>query len=110
MADVREITAEEFDTEVLESDLPYLVDLWAPWCGPCHMVAPIVEKIAEKYAGQIKVAKLNIDEAPQIASKYGVRGIPMLFIFKDGEIAERAIGVQPEEELAAMVERVLQPQ
>ena len=107
MADVRDISAEEFHTEVLESDQPYLIDLWAPWCGPCQMVAPIVEAIAEKYAGRIKVGKLNVDEAPQIASRYGVRSIPSLFIFKNGEIAERAVGVQPEEELAALVDRVL---
>lgn len=110
MADIRELTAADFDMEVLQADQPVLIDLWAPWCGPCHMVAPIVEKIAAKYAGKIKVTKLNVDEAPEIASRYGVRGIPMLFIFKDGEIVERAVGVQPEEELSAMVDRVLQPQ
>ena len=107
MADVLEISAEEFDTEVLASDLPYLIDLWAPWCGPCYMVVPIIEAIAEKYAGQIKVGRLNVDEAPEIAMSYGIRSIPTLLIFKDGEIAERAVGVQPEEQLAAMVDRVL---
>ncbi len=107
MAEVHEIDAAEFDTEVLASDLPYLVDLWAPWCGPCTMVAPIVEKIAERYTGKIKVGKLNVDEAPQIAMKYGVRAIPTFLIFKDGEVAERGIGLQPEEELAAVVDRVL---
>ncbi len=107
MAKVHEIDATEFDTEVLASDLPYLVDLWAPWCGPCVMVAPIVEKIAERYTGKIKVGKLNVDEAPQIAMKYGVRAIPTFLIFKDGEVAERGIGLQPEEELATVVDRVL---
>ena len=107
MAEVPEIDAAEFDTEVLASDLPYLIDLWAPWCGPCVMVAPIVEKIAERYTGKIKVGKLNVDEAPQIAMKYGVRAIPTFLIFKDGEVAERGIGLQPEEELAAVVDRVL---
>ena len=107
MAKVHEIDAAEFDTEVLASDLPYLVDLWAPWCGPCVMVAPIVEKIAERYTGKIKVGKLNVDEAPQIAMKYGVRAIPTFLIFKDGEVAERGIGLQPEEQLAAVVDRVL---
>ncbi len=110
MADVREITAADFDTEVLQSDLPVLIDLWAPWCGPCVMVAPIVDKIAERYAGRIKVGRLNIDEAPQIAMRYGVRAIPTFLIFKDGEVAERGIGLQPEEQLAAVVDRVLPSQ
>ncbi len=107
MADVPEISAAEFDTEVLASDLPYLIDLWAPWCGPCVMVAPIVDKIAERYAGKIKVGRLNVDQAPQIAMQYGVRAIPTFLIFKDGEVVERGIGLQPEEQLAAVVDRAL---
>ena len=107
MATVREISADEFDTEVLESDQPYLIDLWAPWCGPCVMVAPIVDAIAERYADKVKVGRLNVDEAPEIATRYGIRAIPTFLIFKDGQVAERGIGLQPEEQLAAVVERVL---
>ncbi len=107
MADVRDISAEEFHTEVLESDQPYLIDLWAPWCGPCQMVAPIVEAIAEKYAGRIKVGKLNVDEAPQIASRYGVRSIPSLFIFKNGEMVKKLVGLQQKTDLKTAIDEVL---
>ncbi len=107
MAEPIELTEDNFTSEVLEADIPVMIDFWAPWCGPCHMVSPIVESLADKYEGKIKVGKVNLDEYPALASQYGVRSIPAIFIFNNGEVAERTVGVQPEDALAAMVERVL---
>ena len=107
MAEPIEVTQDNFENEVLQSDIPVLIDFWAPWCGPCHMIAPIVENIAEKYDEQIKVGKVNLDEHPMLASEYGIRSIPAIFMFKDGQVAERAIGVQTEEQLTAHVDQVL---
>jgi len=96
-----------FRRDVLESDLPVLVDLWAPWCGPCHMIAPVVEKIARDYAGRLKVAKLNVDENPQTSMDYHVQGIPTLLIFKNGRVADRIVGAAPEPLLRGKVDAVL---
>jgi len=84
-----------FKQEVLESDVPVLVDFWAEWCGPCRMVAPVVEELAGEYDGRLKVCKLNVDEAPVTASEYGIMSIPTLAIFKNGEVVERIIGAVP---------------
>ncbi len=108
MAEPIELTEENFTSEVLEADIPVMIDFWAPWCGPCNMVSPIVESLANKYEGKIKVAKVNLDESPALASEYGVRSIPAIFIFNGGKVAERTVGVQPEDALAAMIDRVLQ--
>ncbi len=94
-----DVTDENFEQEVLKAELPTLVDFWAPWCGPCHMVSPILEEIAEDYAGQFKLAKLNVDNAPDTAARYGIRAIPSMLLFKDGEIAAQTIGAQPKQEL-----------
>ena len=102
-----EITADNFESEALQADIPVVVDFWAPWCGPCRMISPILESLAEKYAGKIKLGKVNLDEHPQLAAQYGIRSIPAIFIFKDGQVAERVIGVQPEEHLAALIDQVL---
>ncbi len=107
MAEPIELTEENFTSEVLEADIPVMIDFWAPWCGPCNMVSPIVESLANKYEGKIKVAKVNLDESPALASEYGVRSIPAIFIFNNGQVAERTVGVQPEDALAAMIDRVL---
>jgi thioredoxin 1 len=98
-----------FQTEVLQSGNPVLVDFWAPWCGPCRMVAPVVDKIAQAYQGRLKVVKLNTDDSPSIAGKYEVSGIPALILFKSGEPVDRIVGYVPEKQLAAMVEKHLTP-
>ena len=86
---------EDFEDEVLKSDIPVLVDFWAPWCGPCHMAAPVLEKIAQTYKGRLKVCKLNVDEGRQTAIKYGIMGIPTLNIYKGGEVVDQITGVTP---------------
>ncbi len=101
------VTDSTFAREVLESDLPVLVDLWAPWCGPCRMIAPVVEKIARDYAGRLKVAKLNVDDNPQTAMRYQVQGIPTLLIFKGGRVADRIVGAVPEPLLRGKVNAAL---
>jgi len=101
------VTDATFQQEVLDSDLPVLVDLWAPWCGPCRMIAPIVEKLAREYAGRLKVAKLNVDDNPRTAAAYHVQGIPTLLIFKNGRVADRIVGVAPEPLLRGKVDVVL---
>ncbi len=107
MAKVQELTDETFETVVLKADQPVLVDFWAAWCGPCRMVAPAVEAVAERYEGKVTVGKVNVDEAPVLATKYGIRSIPSLFVFKGGDVVERAVGVQSEDDLTKMLDRVL---
>ena len=97
----------DFKDEVLESELPVLVDFWAPWCGPCRMVAPVVEEIADQYEGQVKVVKLNTDENPNTASQYGIRSIPTLMIFKGGQRVDMVVGAVPKTTLAQTLEKYL---
>ncbi|GAB6282900.1 MAG: thioredoxin [Ignavibacterium sp.] len=99
MVNYIEGTDQNFDQEVLKSDLPVLVDFWAPWCGPCRMVAPIVEELAKKYQGKLKVVKLNTDENEDIAVQYGIRSIPTLGIFKNGKVVDAVIGAVPQQYL-----------
>jgi thioredoxin 1 len=89
------VTDSSFDQEVLQSEKPVLVDFWAEWCGPCHAVAPILDKIAEERAGELKLVKVNIDENQELAQRYGVMSIPMMVLFKDGQPAAQTIGAQP---------------
>src|SRR5512138_3801456 len=104
MADLKQVNDVTFKTEVLDEALPVLVDFWAPWCGPCRMVGPIVEGLAGKYAGKLKVVKLNTDESPETPGKYGIQGIPTLIIFKGGKEVDRHIGYAPESVLAGKIE------
>jgi len=98
-----EVNDANFDEQVLKSDLPVLVDFWASWCAPCKMVAPIVEAIAGEYEGKLKVCKLSMDEGPTTASRYGIRAIPTLLVFKNGQLVEQIVGVVPKESLEAKI-------
>ena len=89
------VTAETWDTEVLRSDKPVIVDFWAEWCGPCHAVAPVLDKIVEERSGEVKLVKVNIDEQQDLAQRYGIASIPTMILFRDGEPAASAIGAQP---------------
>jgi thioredoxin 1 len=99
MGKLVELSDQTFQTEVLQSAQPVLVDFWAPWCGPCRMIAPLVEQLAEENAGSIKVVKMNIDDSPGIAASLGINSIPTLMIFKGGQVVDRFIGVQPKTRL-----------
>ncbi len=98
------ITDDSFQNEVLESNEPVLVDYWAEWCGPCKMIAPILSEIASEYQGKIKVVKLNIDENPQTPPKYGIRGIPTLMLFKDGNVEATKVGALSKSQLTAFID------
>ena len=103
----KNITDENFDTEVLKSDKPIVVDFWAEWCGPCKQIAPSLDEISEELDGKMSLAKVNIDENPETPSKYGVRGIPTLMLFKDGEVASTKVGALPKSKLKEWVESVI---
>ncbi len=107
MAGVAEVTDNNFQAEVLESDIPVLVDFWAPWCGPCRAVAPVVEEIASERAGALKVVKLNTDESQQTAISYNVLSIPTLILFRNGAEAKRVTGAYPKKQLEAQLEPAL---
>jgi thioredoxin len=96
-----------FASEVLNSDLPVLVDFWATWCGPCRSISPIVEELAKEFSGRVKVTKLNVDESPTTPTQYGVRGIPTLILFKGGKILDQLVGAHPKARLKALIEKAL---
>ena len=98
------LNAKNFDEEVLKSDIPVLVDFWATWCGPCKMLAPTIARIAEEKTGVLKVCKLDVDEVPEIASKYRISSIPTLMLFENGQLKKTSIGVQPKAAIEAMLE------
>ena len=106
MDHIKELSDRDFETEVLQSAEPVLVDFWAPWCGPCRMVAPVVEELAKENVGTLKVTKINIDDSPDTATTYGISSIPTLMIFKGGEISDRFVGVQPKKRLQEAIDQV----
>jgi thioredoxin 1 len=101
------ITDASFEKDVLQSKLPVLVDFWAPWCGPCHMIAPVLDRLAQSYAGRLTIAKLNVDENPMAAGRYQITGIPHLIMFKNGEIVGRLVGAQPQQNIEQLIKRHL---
>ena len=98
------VSDEAFESDVLNADQPVLVDYWAEWCGPCKMIAPVLEEIAEEYAGKVKIAKLNIDENPATPPKYGIRGIPTLMLFKDGNVEATKVGAVSKSQLSTFLD------
>jgi thioredoxin 1 len=101
------VNDKSFASEVLNSDVPVLVDFWATWCGPCRSISPIVEELAKEFSGRVKVTKLNVDESPATPTQYGVRGIPTLILFKGGKILDQLVGAHPKARLKALIEKAL---
>jgi len=104
MANVQEVSDATFEAEVLQSSTPVLIDFWAPWCGPCRAIAPVVEELAAEYAGKLKVVKMNVDDNQSTPARYGVRGIPNLILFKGGQVHEQIVGAVPKSKLAQAVQ------
>jgi thioredoxin 1 len=104
---VQQVTDANFEQSVLQSGKPALVDFWAPWCGPCRIIGPIVEELAPSYQGRAVIAKMNVDDNPQVAQRYGITSIPTLMIFKDGKLVDRAVGAMPKGELQKFIDRNL---
>jgi thioredoxin 1 len=105
MAKPAEVTDNDWDAQVLKSDIPVMVDFWAPWCGPCRMVSPLVDELAEEYDGKARFYKLNTDDNMVTASKYGIRSIPTLLVFKSGELVDQVIGFRPKSELKKSLDK-----
>ena len=103
-ANVTEITDDNFQSEVLDSSVPVLVDFWAPWCGPCRQIVPMIDELAGENAGVVKIGKVNIDDNPSAAQQYGVSSIPTLMLFKNGDVVERFVGVQPKSRLQQAID------
>ena len=101
------LTDANFDEEVLQAETPVLVDFWAEWCGPCRMIGPIVEELADEFEGKIKVGKVNVDQNQGTAAKYGIRSIPTLLLFKGGDLAEQMVGAQPKNKIVESINKVL---
>lgn len=99
-----ELTDDNFSSEVLQSTTPVLVDFWAPWCGPCRQIAPLIDQLAEEYAGKVKVGKINIDDNPGVTNEYGIQSIPTLMVFRGGSVAETFVGMPPRSKLTQALE------
>lgn len=104
---VNEIMDSVFDAEVLESEIPVLVDFWAPWCGPCKALSPVIEEISEEYKGKVKVSKINVDENPETTMKFRIRSIPTLIAFKDGEVSDQIVGAVAKSEIEKVLDKTL---
>ncbi|PLX97321.1 MAG: thioredoxin [Desulfuromonas sp.] len=100
-------TDAQFDADVLQSDMPVLVDFWATWCAPCLAVAPVLDQLAEDYDGKVKIGKVNVDENPSSPSQYGVRGIPTMILFKDGKVVDQLVGAVPKNQIEALLQKAL---
>jgi thioredoxin 1 len=100
-------TDANFDAEVLKSPTPVLVDFWAVWCGPCRALSPVIDELADQYAGKVKIGKVNTDENPNIPAQYGIRGIPTVIVFKNGQVFEQSVGVVPKAQLAGVLDKAL---
>jgi len=107
MANITELTDANFDQEVNESSVPVLIDFWAPWCGPCKKLLPVLEQLVEEYGDKVKIAKVNVDENTQKASEYGISGIPAMFLVVNGEVKERITGLQPKSQLESVIGKYL---
>lgn len=107
MSNIAAVTDASFDKEVLQSAIPVLVDFWAEWCGPCKMIAPILEELEQEYIGKVKIVKMNVDENPQTPAKYSIRGIPTLILFKDGSVEGTKVGAHPKLQIAALLDTVV---
>jgi len=106
-SNVKEISDSTFEAEVINSELPVVVDFWAPWCGPCKSIAPVLEQIASEYVGKVKFVKVNIDDNPESPTQYNVRGIPNLVFFKKGQVMEQIVGAVPKDQLVTAVDKLL---
>jgi thioredoxin 1 len=104
---VLQLSDDSFSNDVLKSDLPVLVDFWASWCAPCKAIGPVIDGLADEYAGRVKVAKLNVDENPATPGQYGVRGIPTLILFKDGKVLDQVVGAVPKNQLESLLKKAL---
>jgi thioredoxin 1 len=107
MSNVKQFDKTNFEQEVIKSDTPVLVDFWAPWCGPCKMIGPVIEELAGDYDGKVSVGKVNVDDNQELAVKYGIRGIPTVMLFKGGEAVDSFVGLQQKEDLASALDRAI---